>query len=337
MQEKDRAGLIEASSYLLAFVALAVVLQRTLLAALFSGLVVYSVVHFITPLLGRKISSERARLVAVATLAIFTVSLLTVAIWAVVAFFRSDAGNTQVMLQRMADMLDSSRNQLPEWLSAYVPADVGSLKEMLSNWLRGHALEAKDMGEVALRTAAHVFIGMIIGAMVALSKTRKEISRLPLAAALSRRVENLSDSFERIVFAQIRIAGLNTIFTGTYILIVLPLCGVHLPLAKSLVAITFFAGLLPIIGNLMSNSILVVVALSVSFHSAVASLVFLIVIHKLEYFLNAKIIGSRIQSRAWELLVAMLVMESMFGLPGVVAAPVFYAYLKGELIQRKLI
>jgi predicted PurR-regulated permease PerM len=337
MQEKDRAGLIEASSYLLAFVALAVVLQRTLLAALFSGLVVYSVVHFITPLLGRKISSERARLVAVATLAIFTVSLLTVAIWAVVAFFRSDAGNTQVMLQRMADMLDSSRNQLPEWLSAYVPTDVGSLKEMLSNWLRGHALEAKDMGEVALRTAAHVFIGMIIGAMVALSKTRKEISRLPLAAAMGRRVENLSDSFERIVFAQIRIAGLNTIFTGTYILIVLPLCGVHLPLAKSLVAITFFAGLLPIIGNLMSNSILVVVALSVSFHSAVASLVFLIVIHKLEYFLNAKIIGSRIQSRAWELLVAMLVMESMFGLPGVVAAPVFYAYLKGELIQRKLI
>ncbi|MDR3481381.1 MAG: AI-2E family transporter [Burkholderiaceae bacterium] len=337
MQEKDKAGLIEASSYVLAFVALALVLQRTLLAALFSGLVVYSVVHFITPLLGRKISSERARLVAVATLAIFTVSLLTVAIWAVVAFFRSDAGNTQVMLQRMADMLDSSRNQLPEWLSAYVPADVGSLKEMLSNWLRGHALEAKDVGEVALRTAAHVFIGMIIGAMVALSKTRKEISRLPLAAALSRRVENLSDSFERIVFAQIRIAGLNTIFTGTYILVVLPLCGVHLPLAKSLVAITFFAGLLPIIGNLMSNSILVVVALSVSFHSAVASLVFLIVIHKLEYFLNAKIIGSRIQSRAWELLVAMLVMESMCGLPGVVAAPVFYAYLKCELIQRKLI
>ena len=288
-------------------------------------------------MLGRKISSERARVVAVACVAMFTVTVLTAAIWAVVAFFRSDAGNTQAMLQRMADMLDSSRNQLPEWLSAYVPADVGSLKEMLSNWLRGHALEAKDMGEVALRTAAHVFIGMIIGAMVALSKTRKEISRLPLAAALSRRVENLSDSFERIVFAQIRIAGLNTIFTGTYILVVLPLCGVHLPLAKSLVAITFFAGLLPIIGNLMSNSILVVVALSVSFHSAVASLVFLIVIHKLEYFLNAKIIGSRIQSRAWELLVAMLVMESMCGLPGVVAAPVFYAYLKCELIQRKLI
>jgi predicted PurR-regulated permease PerM len=163
------------------------------------------------------------------------------------------------------------------------------------------------------------------------------MSDLPLAAALRRRVSNLSDAFRNIVFAQVRIAGLNTIFTGIYILIVLPLSGINLPFSKSLVAITFFAGLLPIIGNLMSNSVLVVVAMSVSFHTAIASLVFLVVIHKLEYFLNAKIIGTQIKSRAWELLVAMLVMESIFGLLGVVAAPVFYAYIKHELMERKLI
>jgi len=34
---------------------------------------------------------------------------------------------------------------------------------------------------------------------------------------------------------------------------------------------------------------------------------------------------------AWELLVAMLVMEAAFGLPGLIAAPIFYAYLKTEL------
>lgn len=337
MQEKNKVGLIDAASYVLMLVALWTILEKNLLAALFSGLIVYSVVNFVAPLLGRKISSERARMLAVATLAIVTVTVLTAAIWAVIVFFRSDAGNTQLVLQRMADMLDSSRNQLPTWLSEYVPADVTSLKETLSNWLRGHALEAKNVGEVALRTAAHVFIGMIIGAMVALSKTAQEISDLPLASALSHRIANLSDAFENIVFAQIRIAGINTIFTGIYILIVLPMAGVHLPFSKSLVALTFFAGLLPIVGNLMSNSILVVIALSVSFHTAVASLVFLVVIHKMEYFLNAKIIGTQIKSRAWELLVAMLVMESFFGLPGVVAAPVFYAYVKHELMERKLV
>jgi predicted PurR-regulated permease PerM len=61
------------------------------------------------------------------------------------------------------------------------------------------------------------------------------------------------------------------------------------------------------------------------------------VIHKLEYFLNARIVGSQIRARAWELLVAMLLCEAAFGLPGVVAAPIFYAYLKAELEAERLI
>ena len=64
---------------------------------------------------------------------------------------------------------------------------------------------------------------------------------------------------------------------------------------------------------------------------------FLIVIHKLEYFLNARIIGSRIHAHPWELLIAMLVMEAAFGLPGLVAAPIYYAYVKSELAGRGLI
>ena len=67
------------------------------------------------------------------------------------------------------------------------------------------------------------------------------------------------------------------------------------------------------------------------------ALIFLILIHKLEYFLNAKIVGHRIHARAWEILLAMLVMEAAFGLPGVVAAPIYYAYLKGELTAARLL
>ena len=42
-------------------------------------------------------------------------------------------------------------------------------------------------------------------------------------------------------------------------------------------------------------------------------------------------------TRAWELLLAMLVMEAAFGLPGLVAAPVFYAYVKRELVDQRWI
>ena len=47
--------------------------------------------------------------------------------------------------------------------------------------------------------------------------------------------------------------------------------------------------------------------------------------------------GGQIRARAWELLLAMLVMEAAFGIAGVVAAPIYYAYLKRELEAAKLI
>jgi len=91
------------------------------------------------------------------------------------------------------------------------------------------------------------------------------------------------------------------------------------------------------VGNLISNVVIVVVSLSYSPTVAIGSLLFLIVIHKLEYFLNARIVGSRTECHAWELLLAMLAMEAAFGIAGVVAAPIYYAYLKDELSDRGLV
>jgi len=159
----------------------------------------------------------------------------------------------------------------------------------------------------------------------------------PLARALQRCALLVEDSFSRVVLAQIRISALNTLLTAIYLAGVLPMFGVHLPLTKTMIALTFVAGLLPIIGNLISNSVIVIISFSYSLPIAGASLAFLVIVHKLEYFINARIVGSRINASAWELLFAMLVMEAAFGLAGVIAAPVFYAYAKAELVARKLV
>jgi predicted PurR-regulated permease PerM len=153
----------------------------------------------------------------------------------------------------------------------------------------------------------------------------------------SERVQTLAHAFRSVVFAQVKISAVNTVLTGIYLAGVLPLLGVHLPFTKAMIALTFFAGLLPVIGNLISNTVIVVVSLSVSFSIALGSLAFLIVIHKLEYFLNAHIVGGEIKASPWELLCAMLIFEAAFGLPGLVAAPIFYAYVKAELRQLGLI
>lgn len=336
MRDLNKLSLITVSSYVLSAAAILIILLKGLVAALFAGLLVYSLVHLVTPLLGKKIGGERARMIAVAAIGGLTVAFLCLLVWGSVTFFKSDAGSFPVLLQRMADIIEQSRGQIPAWLSAHLPESADALREMITAWLREHAFEAKLIGQETGRTLAHILIGMMVGAMAALYDSTPQ-TYLPLGSALRDRLINLSEAFQRIVFAQVRIAAINATLVGIYLLVVLPLMGVRLPLSKSMIALTFFAGLLPVVGNLISNTVLVVVGLSHSLNIAIGSLIFMIVIHKLEYFLNAKIIGHHINARIWELLVAMLVMETLFGIPGVIAAPVFYAYLKRELRERALV
>ena len=312
------------------------VLYKGLLAALFSGLLVYALVHLLAPVLGRQISDERQRMIAVALLSGLIVTVLAGGVWAIISYV-SDPEQIALLLQRTADIIQASRAQLPEWVRGHLPTNVDALRDMMTRWMRDHAVEARSMGEQAGRVVAHILIGMVVGAMAALYDTTEPKNYKPLAAALHARVVSLAKAFEQIVFAQVRIAAINAAFTALVLFVALPLAGVRLPLSKTMVAITFVAGLLPVIGNLISNTVLVVVGLSHSLNVAIASLVFLVTIHKLEYFLNAKIIGTHIDARAWELLAAMLVMEAVFGVPGVIAAPVLYAYLKRELDEAGLV
>ena len=130
---------------------------------------------------------------------------------------------------------------------------------------------------------------------------------------------------------------MNTFFTGIYLAVVLPLCGIHLPFVKTMLVITLIVCCLPVIGNLTSNTIIFVVSASVSFPAALASLAFLVALHKVEFFLSGRILGHQISAKTWELLLAMLVMETAFGLPGIACGPLFYAYMKAELRAAKLV
>ena len=95
--------------------------------------------------------------------------------------------------------------------------------------------------------------------------------------------------------------------------------------------------MIPILGNLISNTVIVVLSLGLSVGTAVASLVFLVLIHKLEYLINSRIVGGETDSQAWEILLAILVGETAFGVSGVVIAPIIYAFLKRELRERGLV
>jgi predicted PurR-regulated permease PerM len=337
MSDIKKISSTELASFLLAGAALLLILHSGLLAALYSGLLVYALVHLIAPALSSRMSNQKAKLTSVAVLGSVIVLLLTLVLWFPLAFFLSDDGSYPVLVKKMGDLIELSRNQIPEWIADYLPESAEALQQTLTAWMREHAGQAKHIGEQTGRTIAHLIIGMVIGAMAALYDTTRIHHFKPLAAAMHKRVVNLHQSFRQIVFAQVQIAAINAIFTGVFLLLILPLAGIHLPFVKTMILVTFVAGLLPVIGNLISNIVIVVISLSHSLSTAGLALLFLVTIHKLEYFLNAKIVGTKINARAWELLSAMLVMEALFGIAGVIAAPVFYAYIKSELSQAELV
>ncbi len=322
------------AAWVLTALAMVFVLKLHLLPALLAGLLVYELILMLTPRIARKLPGARAKLIAIALLAIIIVGLLSLAGAGLVAFFRSEAGSLTELLAKMAQIIEDSRQLLPVWILDRLPADAITFKEQATDWLRENADALQTVGKETIRASAHVLIGMIVGGMVALREATKDDDYKPFARALAQRAWLFGRAFRRVVFAQVRIAAINAFFTAVYLAAILPLMGVHLPLVKTMIAITFVVGLIPVAGNLISNTIIVIVSLSQSLTVAIGSLAYLVIIHKFEYFLNARIVGGQIRAHAWELLIAMLAMEAAFGIAGIIAAPIYYAYIKSELREQ---
>jgi len=145
-------------------------------------------------------------------------------------------------------VVDRARGQLPPFLDAYLPASAAEFRVAIGDWISKHLSDLQLVGKDAAHMFVTLLIGMVLGAIMALQRIPDLTKRKPLAAALFDRLHLLVQAFRNIVFAQIKIAALNTVFTAVFLAVVLPLCGIHLPLTKTLIVLTFLLGLLPVIG-----------------------------------------------------------------------------------------
>lgn len=326
------------AAWLMMAAGLLAVMHLRLLPALLAGLLVVELVHMLAPrfVIG-KLGHTWSKVLVVSLITLIVLGLVGGATAGAILYLRTEGGLTG-LLTKMAEVIENSRELLPPWAGQWLPqGDESVIRAGLVEWLRAHAQDLRKLGGDAGRALLLIMIGFIIGSFIALREATPHLILAPLAKALCERAHRLAEAFRRVVFAQVRISALNAGLTWLYLGVILPLLGVELPFVKTMVLVTFVVGLLPVLGNLVSNTIIVIISLSHSLYVAAGSLAFLIIIHKLEYFVNARIIGGQIKARAWELLIVMLAMEAAFGVPGVIAAPVFYAYIKKELSDRNLI
>jgi predicted PurR-regulated permease PerM len=211
--------------------------------------------------------------------------------------------------------------------------DWASFKEVALEAAKGKFQYVGRFAGSATRELAFLIIGIVVAVSVFLNRTidldrskhriRNNLYSLT-SEAITVRFRNFYRCFSTVMGAQLVISAINTALTAAFVLVS------RLPNAAVVIGVTFLCGLLPVVGNLISNSIIVLIAFTVSPKMALAALAFLVVVHKLEYFLNSKIIGDRIKNPVWLTLLGLILGERLMGVPGMILAPVLLNYLKVE-------
>jgi predicted PurR-regulated permease PerM len=211
--------------------------------------------------------------------------------------------------------------------------------------MKAHAMttikdQARYLGDFAnfARHASTTFVFMIVAIVCAVSlffnsqldlgrgshKVRNNLYSI-FCDEISARFTAFYRSFATVIGAQMTISAINTGLTAIFVFVI------GLPYAPVVIGLTFLCGLFPIVGNIVSNTVIVFIGFLVSAKVAIVALIFLIVVHKLEYFLNSKIIGARIRNPIWLTLIGLIIGEKLMGVPGMILSPVVLNYLRVEM------
>jgi predicted PurR-regulated permease PerM len=219
------------------------------------------------------------------------------------------------------------------WMTTDATQSLEELKHTSIGWLKAQLGYLGNFAKIATKEFAFLIIGMVVAislffnSQIDLDRGKHAVRNNLFSFAcdeIATRFRSFNESFNRVMGAQIIISTLNTGFTAVFLI------AIDLPYKALVIALTFLCGLLPIIGNLISNTVIVALSFRISPQLAIASLVFLVVLHKLEYFLNSKIIGDRIKNPVWLTLLALIIGERLMGIPGMILAPVVLNFIKVE-------
>jgi len=249
-------------------------------------------------------------------------------------------------VRALPEIAEKAIPSIIQWARQYqieVPfTDYDSLKESALEMVKGQAHYLGSFAKV-VRGAGVEVLFLAAGLVIAISlflNPQFELGRDARTATnnlyshcceeVARRFRTFYHSFVTVMGAQIIISAINTVLTAIFVL------AVQLPYGVVIIGMTFLCGLLPVVGNLISNTVVVGIGFTVSPKMALVALTFLVTIHKLEYFLNSKIIGWRIRNPFWLTIIGLIIGERLLGIPGMVLAPVVLNYLKLEVSRMKV-
>jgi len=311
------------ASYVLVLLALAIVARWELGPVLIAGLFAHMMLDQAEQAFAGAGASRRAA--RGASVALFVVvGLLLAAIF--VSFIEIGLIRLPLLLDRLLPRLDA----LATRFGLDLPVEnVQELKALILETVKDNARSISSASGLLTRGFFQILLAVVVAVLRFLGGPAAPARRDGLDVELLRecgdRAATFSASFERVMSAQIMIAAINALIAAIFLI------GFRIPFRTMLTLTTFIFGMIPVVGNVVSNSLIVAAALTRSEHLAIGALIFLIAVHKGGYFLTGRIMGARTETPMWAILLGLLVGEAALGVPGVILAPTLIHYVREEL------
>jgi predicted PurR-regulated permease PerM len=338
---RPRPSNAEIAAWVLIGALILYVMFVRLVGGVIAGLALYIILDRLAIALEKRIPGMAARTTALILVTLVGGGLIVGIVALSISFLQHHVDAIPAMMTQMAEILRSTRLWLGGYGHSLIPdfmTDAETFKIGIVEWLKTHADALKTGAGLAGVGLLHVIMGMLLAVVVFFRHVTQHDDTLrgPLSIHLTMKMGRLAEAFARIASAQMKVSLFNTFITSLYLMILLAV-GKTIPFMTTLIVLTFLLGLIPIVGNIVSNAVLVILSLGVSGSVAIASAIFVIATSKLQYVLTSRMVGGEIDSQAWEILFAIIIGEAAFGISGVVMAPIVYAFIKRELRERALV
>lgn len=331
---------IDLFSYIFMGIAIMTAYVYKLMPTLISGVVIFIIINGIYNYISPKFHSKYSKKITLSLVVILISALFIAMSFGLYYAIKISNENIKELGEQVFTVLQEFKVYVPASFTHYIPTDITVFNEKVLELTKANSSSLLLVTSNSIKAFLLVILGIILGAVTAssfLNYSQEKTSNSLLVNSLLMRIKLFGESTKRVVFAQIKISLINTVLSSIYFLIILPLFATKLPHTNVLILLTFILGLIPIIGNIISNTIVMIIGLSVSFKLALFSLVYMIFIHKLEYYINARIVGKEIKTNIWEILIVMVLMETLFGIVGLATSTIIYGYIKEELKLSNLI
>src|SRR3982750_4254654 len=133
---------LELATQALTGLALLGALQFHLLASLLAGFLGFQLGHLPPPRHTSTLVHRRTgKIIVVALLAILVIAALGAAILGLIALLSSGSENLAVLLQKMAEVIETARSHLPAWAVSSLPEEPTEVKGGGGAWLGGRGGE----------------------------------------------------------------------------------------------------------------------------------------------------------------------------------------------------